>query len=726
MAQVPYSPIPNVTPNLQPARPIFVNSPEAAFGGDVAQARGMLGRALDSAGNELATRAAAMQQINNEATARATAVNFSNDAAQALADFRTKQGADAGPAAYQDYQNKLGALRDKYRQGLNPVAGTMYDEQSYSVLERTNLWAAMHSSQQLDDYNKVTAVAGAEAARNMTMLNPSDEKAFDAALKQSDDAVATKFRGMGQEVISNQQSIARSTVAVSRIRAMADMPGGAPAAKQLFDRALENQTLRGEDIPKLRDYIQTEMTRHTSVSIAHGVMSGAGLENGRGIVPIDQAREAIAAGEGNYGSVNPHTGALGRYQVMPRNLAPWLAEAGLPQMTQGEFLADHAAQDKVFDTIFGGYMTKYGSANDAASAWFTGRPMGKVSPGTNDGNKSVLQYVADFNARLAQGSSLKDRVAVARAQAAKMDPDNPELADRAAAHVEQLTAEQIKINKQNNYDVQNTIDQGILDQTGKGPLTVQTLLTQNPDFAAAYKSMDAKGQMAVDRKVLAASRADNVESDERTTNTNRLSGLAYVDPEKFKSADLWNENLTQQQRTTLMSEQKELIRGKPLTDPVLTAALKDPDVRDQLTAAGADRVNNPTEYQQFVGALRNELLDARAAGKAIGPQEYTDITNRLLQQQDPSAWFFQSGHAAQYTIPLENITRASGGQAWLDKTTNELTAKLGRAPTPNEIEHIWALAIYNQVNNSKQGPAQPPAYQPQRYPQTSPSIKTFQ
>lgn len=681
MARVPYSPVPDVAPNLQPTRPIFVNTPIAAFGGDTAQALGLMGRTLDTAGQELFTRAQAMQQVSNEATARAAAVNFSNDAGQLYANFRTKQGADAGPGAYADYQQQLGALRMKYRDGLNPMAGSLYDAQSYSVLERTNLYAAAHSAEQLDQYNKVTAVAGADAAANLAMLKPGDESAFQAALVKSDAAMDLKYHGKSPEVIAEQKALGRSKVAGDRIIAMADMPGQAPRAKALFDKALEDQVLQGADIPRIRDYVQKEMTRHTSVEIAHNVMSTVGPPKGATLLG-----DLIQFESGGRNIPNTTQGtSSGQAQ-------------GYMQITTGTWreFAPQAGVDlaKYPNAMSAPYGVQYAVAQNI--------PLNRWDPKTLhyletrgwsfNVNKTLGENVLASNG---QAPSAADRVAAARAKAESIDPDNPELADRAAMHTEQLISEQDRIQRQNALDVQNQTDEAIMGQWGKGPLTTQALM-QDPGFAKMYQAADAKTQMAIDARILRASKQDNDPSDERDANLNRLMGQAYVDPEGFKKVDLFNENLTQEQRGVLFQEQKSLIKGKPLVDPAIKAALADPDVAAQMSSAGlTDKTSD--DYKKFVGALTNEIRDVRAMGKGVTQEDYAAITSRLLQSSSGKFWQFfgpgYSGATAPYTVPLENIPAA-----FQDKLKQSLAAKLGRDPTESEIEHLWALNLWNETN----------------------------
>lgn len=105
-----------------------------------------------------------------------------------------------------------------------------------------------------------------------------------------------------------------------------------------------------------------------------------------------------SAGSGGYSAVGPTTAkgnkAYGKYQVMDFNIGPWTEKWYGRRLTPEEFLADPAAQDAVFNGEFGSYVQRYGNPQDAASVWFSGRPLsGNTS---SDGYTSVPDYVSRF------------------------------------------------------------------------------------------------------------------------------------------------------------------------------------------------------------------------------------------------------------------------------------------------------------------------------------------
>ncbi len=76
---------------------------------------------------------------------------------------------------------------------------------------------------------------------------------------------------------------------------------------------------------------------------------------------------------GNYSAVNQRTGALGKYQVMPGNIASWSRRYLGYTLTPRQFLGSPGLQEKMANAVLGGYYTSYGAA-DAASAWYSGNP----------------------------------------------------------------------------------------------------------------------------------------------------------------------------------------------------------------------------------------------------------------------------------------------------------------------------------------------------------------
>lgn len=117
---------------------------------------------------------------------------------------------------------------------------------------------------------------------------------------------------------------------------------------------------------------------------------------------IDVAVEALAMGEsrgsGNYKAVGPVVKgdrAYGRYQVMGQYIPVWTKQILGKEMTPQQFLNDPEAQDQVVRARLQSSFDKYGTWEDAASVWFSGRPLKKAG-NASDGYLTVPEYVDKF------------------------------------------------------------------------------------------------------------------------------------------------------------------------------------------------------------------------------------------------------------------------------------------------------------------------------------------
>lgn len=102
---------------------------------------------------------------------------------------------------------------------------------------------------------------------------------------------------------------------------------------------------------------------------------------------------------GNYSAVNSSSGALGKYQVMPSNVAAWSKQALGHSISTSQFLHSPKLQDQIVRTIFGDYYRKYG-AKGALSAWYSGSPTRYQDKSSVSGGPSVYDYVQEVLDRM--------------------------------------------------------------------------------------------------------------------------------------------------------------------------------------------------------------------------------------------------------------------------------------------------------------------------------------
>lgn len=110
---------------------------------------------------------------------------------------------------------------------------------------------------------------------------------------------------------------------------------------------------------------------------------------------------------GSYSAVNRHSGALGKYQIMPANIASWSKAALGYAISPSQFLSSPQYQEQIAQHRLRQYYNQYGSAG-AAVAWYAGPGAanafvrsGYASRGTEaNGYPSVYSYLNSIMAEM--------------------------------------------------------------------------------------------------------------------------------------------------------------------------------------------------------------------------------------------------------------------------------------------------------------------------------------
>lgn len=94
-----------------------------------------------------------------------------------------------------------------------------------------------------------------------------------------------------------------------------------------------------------------------------------------GSISFEDFFAAIAQQEsgGDYGAVNPRTGASGKYQIMPGNIGPWSQQYLGRRVSVATFRSSPALQEQLAHAVLKDYYNRYG-ARGAAAAWYSGSP----------------------------------------------------------------------------------------------------------------------------------------------------------------------------------------------------------------------------------------------------------------------------------------------------------------------------------------------------------------
>jgi hypothetical protein len=100
----------------------------------------------------------------------------------------------------------------------------------------------------------------------------------------------------------------------------------------------------------------------------------------------------------------PSDRAYGAYQVMGENIGPWSEAALGRRLTPEQFLSDTNAQDAVARHRFGQYLNQQGNPYDAASMWFSGRPIANAGEFRDALGTTVPAYVDRFRQVLGEST----------------------------------------------------------------------------------------------------------------------------------------------------------------------------------------------------------------------------------------------------------------------------------------------------------------------------------
>jgi hypothetical protein len=652
-----------------------------------------------------------MQDLHNQSVSDAASTNFQQDLAQVHAKFINQYGENAGPDALSAYAKQVADLRGQYREGLdNPMAQRYYDQQTRNIASRIYFQAADHSAQQLKATAIATTKANGEAATNLAMVDPASQANVEAAADIRERSERENGARLGQDpaAINNNAAVARSDVYSKQIRGLLDA-GMVDRASAVMEQYKKDGKLRGEDIGALTVSLTKAQDSIGAKVTADGINTGSSLAMGKHILPIQQVMDAIGKKEssGNYGSTGPELPngdqALGKYGVMRTSLPEFLQQAGLPHMTPSQFLANPTAQDQVARKILGDYQSKYGSANEAAVKWFTGKSIseGGAGRGADALGTTPPAYLADFNKNLAGGATTIQKGAIARSEATSKYPNNPLAGDYAENQVQIQDAAREREQRQTDAENLNTVnDIRIKAQIAGNPITdIEAIKAASPEAKAAIEAMSPTDQLKLQTSLRNDQLHDNSPSPERESNNNRLMGMATADPEQFKQTDLYGQNLRAEERAGLLKIQKDVIAGKTVTDPLVSSAMKDNSILTLLNSAGISRTTagggDVAEYHKFIGALTDEIQAYRQAGKSLSPQDVRDMATKLLQNQaipENRSWLNPGGVFGEHTEPIYAAQPPANQVPQLKQDFRDINK---RDPSDEELQKYYSRKLFS-------------------------------
>lgn len=697
MPNVPYTGTREVGPQAAALSRYHADVSETTFGGNVGAAISSLGGQLQRSGNELFDRGVAMQTLYNHSEAQDADARYTEEAGKLHADFNSLQGKQAVDA-YPQYIENLKKTRESIRDGLsNETSQKLFESASNGTMGRSIFNGAGHAAQQNKAYAIGASTARVAAIGNQTLSFPSDERSFAQGLATTEREVRAQgqLQGLAPEAIDEAVSTQKSKLWGERVKGLAKQDP--ILAGRMLEDGIKKGDIRGEDIGKLTNLVQQQRWTVGSRMISKDVNSGAGW--GTGVVDIRQAQEAIGTFEagGRYNLRGPQVTdkggnagqGLGKYQVMSYNLAPWLAEAGMPKMSEEEFLRSPSAQDQLFAFKFGGYMKQYGSFNAAAQAWHAGPGSVGTDPNkTKDLNVTTAQYISNVNAILAKNAPLAQKVAMGNKMAAAAAPDDPLFPDYVEQRIKTDNDRAIAVRRDTEFQNRQTIEEGLMGgQSGKLPTTVEEL-TADPKSQQAWEELLPSTQRRYLNVLSRNAKGDTNWTDASLREYQRLKGQAAADPASFLDMDVVGTDLPNSAKRELINLQGRL-KGKAEADPRVARALNilSPD----LAAAGIDR-KNKDDFHQFTGALSDQLQQFAEENKRPPKIDEVKLIGARLLQQQKSPWMFGlfEGKTPTFQVPVPSADaeqiKASG--EW---------SKMSIVPTPEMIQRIYTRALYQKL-----------------------------
>lgn len=685
------------------------NVPLAAFGGATAAAVSHLGQTVEGAGNEIFDRGYAMQQMNDNAQALAASADYSTQLGAKYEAFTSLSGKNAVDGL-QPFTDDVNKSRQQIRGSLNsPYAQLVFDQGTRYLQARMVIAAGSHAGQQNKAYLLNSGKASMESNENLAYVNPTDDDSFHASLNSNLNEVNHQADEGGWS--DSQRSLAlaqaKSSMWMHRITGLAkEHP---IAAKSMLDEANKENALFGKDIPGTTDFVRKQLYNTGSRVVANDILAGNGNQFGEKSVPIEMAQKAIGGYEShdNYQAIGPETKdgdhAVGRYQIMASNLAPWLKEAGMQPMSEADFLKNSQAQDQLFKFKFGQYMAEGKTFNAAANRWFTGSytPNADVTDATaTTKGHTPGQYLTGTNAILAQNLPEDQLMSAAAEKAKEISPDDPIFGDYVSARVSQKYNAQAQI--QAHMELQNrlSMDGAIVKQMqdGQFPTSIEELAQGDPKLMETFSNMNSADQLKYQKQFAQNAKGTRTPTDTDLTSYKGYMGEAFNDPQKFMKEDFISQNLPISLKSKLVAEQLRIQKGGT-ADPNVAHALQ--VLGPTLNNIQLNKQNDPDGYNQFVGSL-HDAIQAYATANGTQPKDKDIMTigSRLLQSTSSGGVsvfghkFFQS-NSPLYSMPVP--------QEFADKVTERAKALRGITPSNLDIHRMYIQKQYQKLYGTNNG-----------------------
>jgi len=714
MPAVPYSPVPDVAPQNIPTPKLRVDTPPAAFGANIAQAIEHLGSTEGQVGNELWSRAIAMQQLRNETEATEKSAQYIQASDKLFTDFEGQKRGLNAVAGEEEHRKAQDALRQQMRSTVsNPMAQKMFDSKTFGDFNRALFNGARHA-----------------AAENRSAIANSYQSELDAA---TDTAINAKTPEELRDKLGRIDSTAgdlagsagladdsRAQLAFKyKSRATANYIEGLArrdpvAARKMLDEEIEGGRLHGNDRDrieaKVHSQLQTTGTAHFVEQNENDFRNPEGWLARRGNVKaqgVDQqfGQNMVAAGT----AYEKETGKTVHVESLVRTTEEQARIRAEHEAMPGGIEAHPAAQPGTSRHEFG----RAADVDKGFADWLRQGDNAKkygleFLPGkTGVADPNHVQLAGDAPLRQLRTYDINERDyvngALARLDAAlpNAPPDMKFNVERGAKN---LYDRNVAYDHQQDTANAETIREAL--QGDDPPRTLPDLLKLGPQYQNAWNSLaGTKLQDALLKQI----------NRDFTTNQgfyHQQLGMSFSENTipQFVSP----ENYELIQTTDQLSKAKK----DELTKSIFAKrkqAEHDPTVAN---AWGRIRYTLPDELQkggplqnQYKGALQAALATYKAVyEKPAGPKEIDEIGQRLTEEISreypdkvpvPHTGFSATNIFGFGVGPSGRRFEVAPASADYDRIKKDYTAQFGVSPTDQKVNQVFIAEQFKKLYGNK-------------------------
>lgn len=662
MAEVPYLPVGAGTSEVQlePSTRSFgprleVNTNPAMFGANVGEAMEHFGGDLSKAGDELFSTAIKIQDLNNDATARDLGTKAMNAmAVQQAAYLNTDQqtAVQQGPKYLADSQK---AYTNAVNSAPNPVVKRLLGDQLALWMRQNAARVSEHMATEGKKYYNNSENNYRVAVAAQVPGNAFDERSFQSNIKAHSDSIERQDRNNGvldQNQINMDIQKSNSPLYASRVTEIART--NSAEGRRLLDQYTKQGLLQGKELIAAQDFVERQQIDAGATQavdrIVNGIPTNAGPEwfyNHKVTFELGSKATGQYESGNNYHS-NPgietkYGHPLGKYQVMSGLLNDYLDQAGLPHMSEKEFLNSPDIQDEVFRKVFiEKFQDMTGSYAGALNMWFTGKahPDQSVHDALQThpdqyrtGNIAIALKIARANKMAHDNMTIDEALAAAREAAAHDAPGDARVEDAYVSKVYQAYSIKRRNVADTDWDANQHLSEVVFKAGAQRPTNEAELVRAWPAAQQWLDAMSAPMRMKFDRSLANNAKGEYNMDQAAYDRFNQLRSdlmQGNEDPEKFQAALLvapFGEKMDQAHQVALWNAQVKAKQGQyklPMTAKAIS------ELKPILGAAMPDKNSDPDGFNNFQLGLQDALiLQQETTGKPATTQDIERIGRNL-------------------------------------------------------------------------------------------------